>query len=840
MPAAPVVVRTDLRKNPDGTLRTTNRFGDYNPAPATLTADLNLFAAALGSLVGFQTGAGTFSLDLRGAWMGGSEASTCTFGVRTITGDSVATHNWAVTGSIFSQTRVTGSKGAGTLEVYALDSGGFQLSLGQYSWSVVDPPGTTDALAPTIPTGLAVTGATGALNLSFDPASDRFDGSIAASGLDHYRVFLDGVFNKNIAASNNPAQQQTVTSIGGSSPAASASQSNGVWTLTAAGAGIHNNTAEECLFVGSQLAGDATLIVKLDAFTSAYQYSTSGIMVRETLSQGAIFGAVYVQPSTPANGAQVKARVVTGGKGLNVNSASGTTSSYAKLERIGSNVIASLSSDGNVWTDIATMSLPMASNAFWGIFLSSQNPGVPCTSTIREVNFNELVQVTGSVTTSGTHSIQVSAVDVHGNESAKCAAVSGTATASVATAAPTKLSGGAWWILDVGASRDAQFALLSTIKSQSPLSTGVIVFWQLAELINPNDRTDYSGNWKAAGQAGFQLIDRFVNECTRLGLKFGLHIYTFGGGGTAGAQTTYRPTVCPLFMNQSEFGPNTPTVNGRYGSEWINANASFGSQTSVKSFVCWWEPPTMGIFNEWGRNMALRYDNNDTFEQLSFNDESTIPGITGWTPSAAKAALCGLTGMFATQRGYWKKSQLCWMDNYVNGDADMDFIQREAIKYFWTTGGPDTAADQDDPSHVNPNNSYSAFRNQSGDYVWMGRGSSSTTRNVPNPNYLNKVGLGVRRAFVEPEDLTANTPSGQRSIGDGWVPHGIAHANKLQCAMIIFIWNTYAGPNYNQVNKGHPSLVDMVNSMLNGGATVNGATAGVTLQYSGVRPSSWQ
>lgn len=857
MSAAPIVLRADLRKNPDGTLRTTNPFGDFNPAPATLAVDQNAFFAALGSQVGLFTGRPALSLNLRGAWLTGSEAGTCTFAVRTISGDAVGTHGWSVASATFAQPYTAGSVGSGVLEVYALDSGGHELSFGHYSWSILASSGA-DTLAPTIPTGLRIIGGTGVLNCTINAATDRYDGSVSPSGLDHYAAYVDGVFRQNVAATQGPAPQFTLTNIGSISPTPTAVHNAGTWTLTAAGIGVNNNTAEECVFEGAALAGDADLTVKLDAFTSANEFSTSGIMIRETLAQGAIFAALYVQPSALAHGLQVKRRNVTGGVGTNVASVNSLTSAWVRLTRAGNNITASYSTDGNTFTDIATIALPMASTAYWGLFLSSQTAGSTCTSTIREVNLNEVADVSFTITTTGTHTVTVKSVDVTGNTSAAGAGVSASAGA-VTTSGALKQHGGNYLYLDRNASSASKLARIANFAGIHASNRGVqdIIFW--SKLENPDVPGDYSGNWDASGDSGVKYFAKMLKACRDARpadpLRYMFQVSPYGFAGTNKSATNWPVGFAPRYLSAATYGPsNAVESTGVWGGVWINtATMTSTKGASVGYFFRWWVPAVMdrliAMMNFYGSyfdnvNPALNAVNSDLMYMVAFLSESVTPLYTTYTDDAAIAQYARY---FPAGRSAFATCRLRFWGNYLQDNSRCVEVLRLLAPYFWDVGGADLC--NEGPPFQTFGTSSTRPRAIPFNRAFRGINPVSL---VADPSYENYVSRFGWVGEIEPDEQGPRKPAtgtndwtGNPATGSGNWPDYFDHANQQGANHITMFDNGYTGNNTHRFSgfvntqPTHPNAQDWLISLGTDGSNVNGATMGFTLTYKDIYPSDY-
>jgi hypothetical protein len=288
----------ELEINPDFSFDTDYPTGN-KPPTSDLSINLAAFNADMQSLQNLPV-ATAVSLDYR-TYLEGTDAATAPLSVLTVSGTDADAGGWSISTSGDDLINPAGGvAGQGVLVVQATDHLGNVVAFPQQVWSIVAPSGT-DTMAPTVPTGLAITPVLNALNCTIDAPSDNYDDGITPSGPSHCNVYLGGVKATppspvDLAVSLSLAL--TATNIGSMSPLPTAVQLHQQWTLTAAGIGFNQTPSEQCLFVGDQESGDAFMIVKVNAFTSANEYSTAGIMIRETLAQGARFAAWYLQPAS--------------------------------------------------------------------------------------------------------------------------------------------------------------------------------------------------------------------------------------------------------------------------------------------------------------------------------------------------------------------------------------------------------------------------------------------------------------------------------------------------------------------------------------------------------------
>jgi fibronectin type 3 domain-containing protein len=169
--------------------------------------------------------------------------------------------------------------------------------------------------------------------------------------------------------------------IGTAGIAGAASYSNGVFTVTGAGADIWG-TADAFRYVYATVTGNCTMIARVATQQNIDPWSKAGIMIRETLNSNAINAYIAV---TPSNGVTWQTRSTTGGSTVNAATANLTAPYWVKLVRSGSTFTGYRSPDGVTWTQQASASLTMASTAYIGLAVTSHNSSDLCTATLDNV-----------------------------------------------------------------------------------------------------------------------------------------------------------------------------------------------------------------------------------------------------------------------------------------------------------------------------------------------------------------------------------------------------------------------------------------------------------------------
>ena len=170
--------------------------------------------------------------------------------------------------------------------------------------------------------------------------------------------------------------------IGAVGISGSATLSNGLFTVTGAGADIQG-TADAFRFVYLPLTGDGTIIARVVSVQNIDPWSKAGVMIRASLDAGAANTFVAV---TPGNGVTWQYRSSAGG-GTTWNNTGGLNAPYwVKLVRSGStNFTGYRSPDGTNWTQQGTAAITMSNNVVVGLALTSHNGSSLGTATFDNV-----------------------------------------------------------------------------------------------------------------------------------------------------------------------------------------------------------------------------------------------------------------------------------------------------------------------------------------------------------------------------------------------------------------------------------------------------------------------
>ncbi|HNY28597.1 MAG TPA: hypothetical protein PKH31_14580, partial [Candidatus Sumerlaeota bacterium] len=161
--------------------------------------------------------------------------------------------------------------------------------------------------------------------------------------------------------------------------------------ITAGGSDLWG-TSDNGYFLYRQLAGDGTIIAKVESIVPADGSSTpnawakAGVMFRETLEAGS--RDVYVV-QTYGSGRSMQGRDNTGGDCWDNTTGGLVAPGWVKLVRKGNDFYGYRSDDGVTWTQQATRTVSMATNAYIGLCLTSHDGAIPVTAAYSEISIAE-------------------------------------------------------------------------------------------------------------------------------------------------------------------------------------------------------------------------------------------------------------------------------------------------------------------------------------------------------------------------------------------------------------------------------------------------------------------
>jgi len=148
--------------------------------------------------------------------------------------------------------------------------------------------------------------------------------------------------------------------------------STGTFTISGSGSDIWS-TSDEFQYYYQPLYGNGYITARVVNNGDINPWDKAGVMIRDTLSPGAINALLFVAPVS-TNGISFQGRTSTGG---NTSTFSGVspvaTPCWLKLAREGSTVTAYWSSTGTSWTLINSQTVSMSTNAWIGLTVCSKD-----------------------------------------------------------------------------------------------------------------------------------------------------------------------------------------------------------------------------------------------------------------------------------------------------------------------------------------------------------------------------------------------------------------------------------------------------------------------------------
>jgi endonuclease/exonuclease/phosphatase family metal-dependent hydrolase len=195
------------------------------------------------------------------------------------------------------------------------------------------------------------------------------------------RSFVVTFFAVVLAAGTVSAQRLptgwSTKDVGAVAAAGSAKSVNNVFTVAGSGADVWG-TADEFRFVYRQLTGNGSIVTQVTAVDNVNAWVKAGVMMRETLNANSKHAFMMV---TPGRGLAFQRRATVGGSSVHTGGGAGTSRYYVKLERRGSQFIASKSVDGVSWTKVGSQSITMTPTIYVGLAVSSHLDGVTADAT---------------------------------------------------------------------------------------------------------------------------------------------------------------------------------------------------------------------------------------------------------------------------------------------------------------------------------------------------------------------------------------------------------------------------------------------------------------------------
>jgi endoglucanase len=157
------------------------------------------------------------------------------------------------------------------------------------------------------------------------------------------------------------------TDIGSVGYQGSAGQAGKVYAVRGSGADIAD-FADAFHFVYQPLAGDGSIVARVQSLQDTDQYAKAGVMIRSALNPFASQASVVV---TAGNGIRFLRRVVDGG-GSVTSGVAGSAPAWVALVRRGDTFTGYTSTDGTDWLEVGSVVIPMPAVVYVGLAVTSR------------------------------------------------------------------------------------------------------------------------------------------------------------------------------------------------------------------------------------------------------------------------------------------------------------------------------------------------------------------------------------------------------------------------------------------------------------------------------------
>jgi regulation of enolase protein 1 (concanavalin A-like superfamily) len=161
----------------------------------------------------------------------------------------------------------------------------------------------------------------------------------------------------------------TARDIGAPALAGTTSYSSGTYTITASGRDIWD-TADQFQFVFARASGDLDVSARVLSIGYADRWSKAGVMIRESLDAGSRHAMTL---ASAGRGYAFQRRMTTNGLSENTAGPASAPPGWVRLTRVGDLFTAYASTDGQSWQVIGTDTIPMASEVYVGLAVTSHD-----------------------------------------------------------------------------------------------------------------------------------------------------------------------------------------------------------------------------------------------------------------------------------------------------------------------------------------------------------------------------------------------------------------------------------------------------------------------------------
>ena len=175
----------------------------------------------------------------------------------------------------------------------------------------------------------------------------------------------------------------TSRDIGVVTPAGSASESGGTFTIKGSGADVWGAT-DAFHYAFRLRTGNGTIVARVASIQGSQAWTKMGVMIRASTSPGLQHAFMLV---STGKGLAFQRRVTASGVSAHTAGPTGTAPRWVKLQRDGNVFTASVSPDGVTWTVVGSETITMPATSLWGLAAHGHSPAALATATFDRVSF---------------------------------------------------------------------------------------------------------------------------------------------------------------------------------------------------------------------------------------------------------------------------------------------------------------------------------------------------------------------------------------------------------------------------------------------------------------------
>ena len=169
--------------------------------------------------------------------------------------------------------------------------------------------------------------------------------------------------------------------------AGSASYLGSTFTVTGSGADVWGSS-DAFHYAYMKMTGDGTIVARVATLQNVDPWVKAGVMIRETLDPASAHAFMLVSAS---KGDAFQRRRVAGGVSTSTPGSSATAPRFVRLTRSGNTITAyesdgSQTSDGIIWNQVGSETMPMATTVYIGLAVTSHNTSSSATCTFDNVS----------------------------------------------------------------------------------------------------------------------------------------------------------------------------------------------------------------------------------------------------------------------------------------------------------------------------------------------------------------------------------------------------------------------------------------------------------------------